>query len=154
MKKIQLGGHNKVKGKYRVRGYVTVDSEDYAYLNQFSWYKHHCGYALAQIEGEKVFMHRLIMGAKKGEVIDHINRNTYDNRRENLRFANKRVNSINRNTQKNNTTGYKGIHFLKKNKKFETYIWNFGKKIGLGYFSTFEEALKARKKAEIEYHVI
>jgi hypothetical protein len=39
--------------------------------------------------------HRYVMMAEKGQIVDHINRNTYDNRRENLRFVTKAQNAYN-----------------------------------------------------------
>lgn len=66
-------------------------------------------------------------------LIDHINMNKLDNRKENLRTANKAQNSMNRETQSNNTQGFRGISFDKRRSKFRAYIKVNGKQIALGY---------------------
>lgn len=56
-----------------------------------------------------VLAHRLVMSAPKGTIIDHINRNGLDNRRENLRLCTTSQNHANRPAPVNNTSGYKGV---------------------------------------------
>ena len=77
------------------QGYVCVVSkEDYKMLNKYSWAISRSGgkgrklgepYAATTFRGKKLYMHRLIMGEPKGLVVDHINNQTLDNRRYNLR---------------------------------------------------------------------
>ena len=84
MKKIPLSKNDK----------TMVDNEDYEFLNQFNWYtfKHRDGtnklYAVRQeiVDGKskKIYMHRLLLNAQKGDTVTHINGNSLDNRRENL----------------------------------------------------------------------
>lgn len=77
------------------QGYVCVVSkEDYKMLNKYSWAISRSGgkgrklgepYAATTFRGKKLYMHRLIMGEPKDLVVDHINNQTLDNRRYNLR---------------------------------------------------------------------
>lgn len=65
--------------------YAKVSPEDYPMLMRYSWH-YRDGYAITKIKGKEVRMHRLVMGTTDPDVIvDHINRDRLDNRRENLR---------------------------------------------------------------------
>ncbi len=143
MKKISL-----TKGKFTI-----VDDEDFKFLNQQSWYLSSHSYAVSG-KSPHQYMHRIINKTPKGYLTDHINRNTLDNRKINLRIADKRINSINRDLQSNNTSGYKGISWNKQHRKWETYIWGNGIKIMLGFFKNFNKAVLIRKQAEEKYHAI
>ena len=97
-------------------------------------------------------MHNLIMGeTPKNLVIDHINRDRLDNRRENLRFVSFTVNGYNKGKQSNNTSGCVGVSYDRKRCKWEAYIKIDKSKKFLGYFNTLEEARIRREEAEIEY---
>src|SRR6476620_8185168 len=91
---------------------AIVDDEDFNELAQYRWYVDHKGYACRNVlkSGKTTGyrMHRVIMGAKKGEQIDHINQNKLDNRRCNLRFASYAENARNRGKSKRNKSGFKG----------------------------------------------
>lgn len=94
-----------------------------------------------------IILHKLIMGKPpKGLVIDHINQNTLDNRRCNLRFATKQINAINSNKKQKSISGYRGVYFDKRNKSktYDAYITVNRKRIWLRGFKTAEEAAKAR----------
>ena len=68
---------------------------------------------------------RYILKAKKGQVVDHLNRNTFDNRRENLRIATVRQNNLNRVLK--NLTGYIGVNIHRyKSKKGIVYSCYYG----------------------------
>lgn len=74
---------------------VMVSDQDYELVSQYKWYLS-VGYAAAHIGGKLVKMHRFIMGAKEGQMIDHIDRNKLNNTRDNLRFATHQENMHNR----------------------------------------------------------
>ena len=138
---------------------TIVDDENFEYLNQWKWRISSHGYAIRRGksrlgEPKQIFMHRIINKTPSTLITDHINKNKLDNRKINLRDADMRLNSINRLIQKNNTSGYKGLSWNKDVKKWETYIWSYGKKFLLGYFKDKNLAIKKRKKAEIIYHAI
>lgn len=152
MKLIQLGG-NRYKDK-PVRGYVMVDDEDFEVLNKFEWYMHN-GYAsrsIKQPDGRyKSFrMARIIMGATSGQLVDHIDRNKLNNQRHNLRFADKSINSINRERQSNNKSGFRGVHFEKQTKKWRAEIHSYDRHIRLGRFSNPKDAALAYNKVARE----
>jgi hypothetical protein len=73
---------------------VIVDDCDEDLMRKFRW-SLICGYASTQYAGNATRMHRMIIGAKPGEIVDHINRNRLDNRRENLRLCSSSENAIN-----------------------------------------------------------
>ena len=94
-------------------------------------------------------MSRVIMGAKKGEQIDHIDRNKLNNRRTNFRKCSQLNNSKNQSKPKNSNCKFMGVSI--ENGKYKSRIGHNRKKIHLGSFSTFEEAIIARLKAEKLY---
>ena len=86
-------------------------------------------------------MHRLILGCKRGELGDHENHHTLDNRRENLRKCNVLQNVRNMQKQRNNRHPYKCV-FLHPAGKWRAFIRVNGRKKALGYFDTPEEAAR------------
>ena len=86
-----------------------------------------------------------------GLVIDHINHNTLDNRKHNLRICTESDNSKNKSLPSNNTSGVVGISFNKKYNKYETYITINYKRKSLGLYDSIEDAIKTRKDAEEKY---
>jgi len=132
---------------------TLVDDEDFEFLNQWKWYISSHNYATTTVVPH-LYMHRIVNKTPKGLLTDHINRNTLDNRKINLRVADKRLNSINSGLQSNNTSGYRGISWNKRRSKWETYIWNNGLRIQLGNYKIIKDAVFARKQAELKYHAI
>jgi hypothetical protein len=82
-------------------------------------------------------------------VVDHINRNPLDNRKCNLRHSTRTENARNRICI--NPNGYPGLEKSKSGKRYKVYITVFKKAHYLGSFSNLEDAINARKKAEIKY---
>lgn len=110
-----------------------------------------CGVKIGDIK-YKLLVHRIIWAMHYGtwpEFIDHIDRNPQNNHIENLREADKRLNSINRGLQKNNTSGVRGIH--KYGPYWQAYITNHNKRVYLGNFKCVAKAIKARLEAEKKY---
>lgn len=110
------------------------------------------GYAETWIGGRAKPIHRIIMNAKEGDIIDHINRNKKDNRLENLRKTDKSENAYNSKLRSNNKSGTTGVRFRKDTKRWSAEIKKDYKKIPLGCFATKEEAIQARKEAEVKYY--
>jgi hypothetical protein len=84
--------------------YAIIDEEVFDNLNKTKW----CitsGYA----NSGKGLMHRLILKAEKGQIIDHINHNKLDNRKENLRFVSHSQNAQNMKKKENATSKYRGV---------------------------------------------
>ena len=82
--------------------------------------------------------------------VDHINHDTSDNRKCNLRLTTHVQNLRNTKRYKNNTSGIIGITIL-KNGKYNAHISNNGKTINLGNYDNLEDAIIARKKGEDKY---
>lgn len=87
---------------------------------------------------KRIYLHREIIGATNSDVVDHINRNTLDNRCANLRIASKSQNQWNK--IGTSLTGYKGVSYDKYAKSFQAKITIDGKTISLGRRRTAAEA--------------
>lgn len=97
-------------------------------------------------------MHQDVIGENKGGNIDHINHDTLDNRRENLRPCTVSQNGANQGVRVNNTSGFKGVSLFKRDQVWQAYINMFGKRRHLGYYATPIEAALAYDRAALEYH--
>lgn len=113
------------------------------------------GYKRLCIDGSKYYAHRLVWFYEYGEwpveQIDHINHNPSDNRIENLRCVGNAQNSRNCRLAKNNTSGITGVAWVSDRNKWRAQIMVDRKGLFLGNFNTKEEAIAARKAAEILY---
>lgn len=97
-------------------------------------------------------LHRVVMDAPDDMEVDHINGDTLDNRRCNLRLATRAENSCNRRISRNNTSGYKGVSFDKKRGVWVAYITVARRRRHLGSFPAAELAHEAYCKAALELH--
>ena len=86
-----------------------------------------------------------------GLVIDHINGNYRDNRIVNLRLVTTAENSRNRSLPRNNKSGHQGVNKDSPTRKWRAFIYVDKKRIHLGMFTKKEDAIAARKAAEIKY---
>lgn len=126
-------------------------------IGQRAGTKHSGGYWQIRIYKKIYLEHRLVWLYHYGYLptcqIDHINRNKLDNRIENLRLCprNELDNCQNLGLNPRNTSGHTGISWSKQCNKWVVQISSDGKNKSIGYFSDIEEAIKARKQAEIKY---
>jgi len=99
-------------------------------------------------------MHRLIAGLEFGDgrEVDHINLDSLDNCRSNLRVTDRTGNMRNRRRRRTNRSGFKGVSFFKRDGNWKSRIVVDGKEIWLGYFSTPEAAHAAYCEAAKQYH--
>lgn len=118
---------------------AIVDDDDYEKVNSLSW-QFNGRYASGRKGGKTLLLHRFILDTPKGFVTDHINGDKLDNRRSNLRVCNQSQNRANSRVSITNTSGYKGVCFDKRLKKFRAYIRKDGKMHNLGLFKTAIEA--------------
>lgn len=131
--------------------YAIVDEDSLPIVSRIKWYLHSQGYATSS--GSRVLMHRLILGVDSDMYVDHINGDRLDNRKSNLRLVTPVENSKYRTKlNKNNTSKHRGV-FITEDGTFHAYIYSNKKKVGLGYFKSFTDAVAARLKAEREYGI-
>lgn len=128
--------------------YALVDEEDFALLTGLvkKW-RFNGNYVVG---GWPILsMHRVVMGAKKGQQVDHINRNKLDNRRENLRFCTVAQNQMNSRPRRDVP---KGVQWREDRKAWIVRIGLNYKNHWVGYFKNLNEAKDAYKQAVIKYH--
>ncbi len=146
MKKIKL-----TKNKWAI-----VDDDMFEELNAMKWYAHRA----SRREGKKFYaarrkrktnafttMHRYIMKAKKGQTVDHKNRNSLDNRIENLRFCNRSQNCFN---SLRKIGKFKGVSKCKNG--FNAEITVYGKRIYIGRYDSARDAAIAYDAATHVFH--
>jgi hypothetical protein len=128
-----------------------IDIDDLNRVLQHCWSLDSKGYVRTSINRKQVMLHRFLIKTSDNSQIDHIDGNILNNRKSNLRICTKQQNSCNLKTPKNNTSGYKGVYLDKRSFKWYARINYKNKVIHLGVFDKFEDAVKARKEAEIKY---
>ena len=132
---------------YQESDRAKISLEDIDKVRYIKWYKDKHGYAINRTYGS---LHRYIMDCPDDKVIDHINRDRLDNRRINLRICTAQENQMNKSKQKNNNSSFPGVSKT-YNGKWRARIMLNKKENHLGVFNSFEEAVEARKQAEIDY---
>lgn len=139
---------------------VIIDDDDSERILARSWvmagngiyfvsYSHRVG------RQSKYFrLHRFIMGYGPGDpvVIDHINSDTLDNRKVNLRICTQAENMMNQKRRVDNKSGYKGVSWNSEKRKWCAEIHYQNNKIRLGYFVTPIEAYEKYCEAAKKYH--
>lgn len=118
------------------------------------WLRNWNGYCYAMIRhnGKDHRLHRVIMNCFDMKVVDHINHNTLDNRKSNLRICTRQQNQMNMRTSIDNKSGFKGVCYEKRRKHFRATIRINKKQKHLGSYKTAETAALAYNKAAIEYY--
>lgn len=135
------------------RGHMAlIDDQDFPMIVDMKWRScrnyntfYAQGHVLVDGVWRTVMMHRLILDAPTGVLVDHINGDGLDNRRANLRLVNNSQNQMNRKNV-TSSSGYKGVTFLPKSGKWQAQIKKDGKNIYLGVFKTPEQAHAAYTK--------
>jgi HNH endonuclease len=140
--------------------FAFVDDEDFKWLSQWKW----CwkpdkkgpgavsrrGY-LGPNQYFTIYMHRVIMNAPDGMQVDHKDGNVLNNQKSNLRICTIRQNRQNSKRSKHNSSGYKGVVFHKRQKKWNSAITHNGKTIHLGCFDNKEDAARAYDEGATRY---
>lgn len=163
-----------MRNSYEIRGDVTViflkrrdgkiletliDTDDFEKVNALpvKWFSHldkgtKSFYVRANIKigntHKTILMHRYIMDANDMSLIDHINRNSLDNRRNNLRTVNHIENGQNKSiVSKTNSSGVRGVFWNKQTRSWKVMLKVNKKQIFLGYFKEKEKAITAVRRA-------
>ncbi len=121
--------------------FAMVDNEDFDKVSGINWSFSKKGDAWNATKGK---MHRFIMNASDGSVVDHINHDPLDNRRSNLRVCTQIQNMYNTKPVKGSISKYKGVSRNSVNSKWFAQICKDGKNIYLGSFDNEVDAAKAR----------
>lgn len=156
-----------MRQKYRsislTQGQQTkVSPEDYDRLLKIRWQAHwspltnsYYVHGSRKVNGKwrMCVMARLIVGLKPRDKrrVDHINRDTLDNRRSNLRVCSNGQNQMNKGVRKDSKTGLKGV-YLRSNGRYRVCIRANDRRITVGHYATAEEAKTAYAKAARQYH--
>lgn len=138
---------------------AVIDAEDAHFVEGWNWsarvtkwgvYAARTSYA----SGKKadVKMHRVILSAQDGDIVDHKNGDRRDNRKTNLRIATAAQNAQNAARRNDNSSGFKGVSMHKTSGKWWAYINVAGKRKSLGYYVKPEDAHSAYSKASAELH--
>lgn len=128
-----------------------TDLDEYERVKKYYWVRAKSGYIINW--RTKVKLHNFIMNIDNHcftAEVDHINQDKTDNRKRNLRIVNRQINNFNRGLNKNNSSGYKGVSWIERLRKWRAYIMLDKKQINLGLFYSKEEAYKVRLEKENE----
>lgn len=149
-----------LSGEYGI-GYASntmrefyFDLEDYDKIKNYCWCEHNLtnGYdALETVDTEtkKTIRFHYLLNMKNS---DHINRNPFDNRKENLRECTKRGNAINHTIRKDNTSGVTGVYWNKNTNKWYAGVSENGIMDLTSGFTNKKDAIKARLELEKEHY--
>ena len=148
---------SKTHGKHQ----ILLDDEDYEVYSKYKWFLKKHGntyYARRAVQKNNVrtviYMHRDIFSliTYNGKMVDHMNHNGLDNRRENLRICTAAENSYNRVSTVNSTSKYKGVYWCKGRRRWRARIAFNDKFMHLGYFINETDAAKVYNEAALKYH--
>lgn len=138
---------------------AIVDDKDFELVNKYKW--HNRGGIIPYVcrsiyvkgkNPKSEYLHRMLMKPKKGYFVDHINGDTFDNRRRNLRLLSNAENCRNRTRlNKNNRSGFRGVCKWKNSNNWCSQITYNKKVIYLGSFKDKVDAAKAYNDAAKTY---
>jgi hypothetical protein len=129
---------------YLSRSYsVFVSEEDFERVSAYSWFVNldvrKRPYACRYAGNKRIYMHREITACPVGMVVDHINGNTLDNRRSNLRVCTQKLNM--QNCVPWSRSGYRGVSLIKNTKRYRVRITDLdGDELNLGSYTDVKYA--------------
>lgn len=132
---------------------IYVDREDYDKISNRRWSFNAQGYVVSRTLGYHELLSRVIMNCPDDKFVDHQGGELtrWDNRKTNLRIATVEENCRNIKIKSNNTSGVTGVTYHKRSGLWIARITYHKKRIHLGTFKFFEDAVTARKEAEEKY---
>jgi hypothetical protein len=101
--------------------------------------------------GRSILLHRLVLNAEPGQIIDHINRDTFDNRKINLRQAGRKGNAMNSIGHKDRKSPFRGVYWDRVNNVWEVTLWMDGKNKFHKRYNKLTDAINARLLVERKY---
>jgi hypothetical protein len=134
---------------------AIVDDEDFEELSKHKWYYvSGIGYAGRNSKDKDnrrtILMHREILHTPQGMCTDHANGDKLDNRKINLRICNSSQNKSNQGLQHHNKSGYKGVCWMVRSKRWEASIYHNGKRIYLGQYRNIVDAARSYDNAALK----
>lgn len=128
-----------------------IDLEDFDLVYEYNWKLDPNGYVISKehITQKTIRLHSLLK--PQYIEVDHKNQNKLDNRKNNLREVTRQENVRNRPISKNNTSGFTGVYWSKKDQSWYSQITVDGRNIHLGYAKSKKEAIISRLRAELKY---
>lgn len=106
---------------------ASVDMSDIHLVKEYRWHRggtknqYAVAYAREGRGKSPLYLHRLIMGAGDGEIVDHINGDPLDCRKANLRIVTRSQNAANRSVTKN-PSGYRGVFYFPQRRKYQARV--------------------------------
>lgn len=139
---------------------ALIDKNDVGLVQAYNWHAHtikgsnyvRCHGGMQDGRPLKIYLHRLLLNPSGGQVIDHVDGDGLNNQRSNLRTATVGQNSKNRRLNKNNSSGFKGVHWNKQRGKWQAQIKVNYEMVYLGLHETIEDAKEAYKSASLNLH--
>jgi hypothetical protein len=135
--------------------FARVDPEDYVGLARHKWCAAKQGnsfYAVRSEGNRQLRMHRAIVNAAAGMVVDHIDHDGLNNTKRNLRSCTKAQNAYNQRPQKGRSSKFKGVCWHKHEQKWYSRIQDHGRQRSLGLFTNERAAAQARDEAARALH--
>lgn len=137
---------------------VVIDSEDWERVRKYRWYIHLDSSGIVYVYANKkdedrikiIKLHRFIMNCPARKVVDHVDHNTCDNRKENMRICTKQQNNMNRRKGSANSSGFKGVVWHKQAQKWMAFIKVDRKHIYLGLFDDKHKAAQKYNETAIK----
>ncbi len=140
---------------------VLVDDDVFEWASKLKWYlnktkRNRIGYAITHVwrNGKRTsgYLHRMIVEVAPGMQVDHVNQNSLDNRRENLRPASVIQNMKNFPKRNGTASRFKGVTWHRHMKRWQAKIGSGNRRIHLGSYLTEEEAAAAYNEAAMKFH--
>jgi hypothetical protein len=126
--------------------FAIVDAEDYDRLSKHKWHVlkcHRTEYAGSYQDGKYILMHRVLLNAPAGLLVDHRDGNGLNNRKANLRLCTHQENIYNQRPRLGATSRFRGVCWRKTRRRYEARIQKDGKRYSLGSFADEIEAAVA-----------
>lgn len=142
--------------------FFLVSEEDKEAVSEWNWCLNSDGYvqrgeSIGNGRTRTLRLHRDLMKARPDQIVDHINRDKLDNRRENLRFVTKTQNNVNSDKLQTRQTSskFKGVYWESNTGKWKAQIGvsvdGKKKRLNLGRFNSEAEAAKVYNEAAVKH---